>query len=103
MRVALVKPPHAGSLVRGVGFYASRLYEALKGIGVDVDWVNYSLIPQSGYDLVHYPYFDLFHLTFPPIRFSKTVVTLHDVTPLLFPEAFPLGFRGKNVWPILKA
>lgn len=105
MRVALVRPPHGGSLVRGVGFYAQRLFDSLVTLGLDIHWVDFSFSPirYSGYDLVHFPYFDLFYLTFPPVRFSKTVVTLHDVTPLVFPEAFPVGIRGKNVWPIQKA
>jgi glycosyltransferase involved in cell wall biosynthesis len=98
MKVALVKPPVAGHGARGVGFYGQRLFESLKE-SIDVSWVNFSYIPTFGFDLVHFPYFDLFWPTLPPIRSGKTVVTLHDLTPLKFPQHFPLGFRAKIVWP----
>ncbi len=105
MRVALIKPPHLGSHVRGVGFYAERLFSSLEmGADLQIQWENFSLSPlkYTNLDLVHFTYFDLFYLTFPPVRLSKTVVTLHDVIPLKFPEHFPLGKRGKIIWPIQK-
>ncbi|MDO8514951.1 MAG: glycosyltransferase family 1 protein [bacterium] len=98
MRVALVKPPIGGHGSRGIGFYGQRLFEALKKI-VDVNWIDFSLSPYQNFDIVHYPYFDLFWPTLPPIRNYKTVVTVHDLTPLKFPEHFPLGLRAKIVWP----
>lgn len=103
MKVALVKPPHSGSLVRGVGFYGERLYSALQKLKeIEVKFVDFSFSPNKykNFDLVHFVYFDLFYLTFPPIRQKKTIVTLHDIIPLKFPEAYPLGIRGKTVWPI---
>jgi len=45
-------------------------------------------------DLVHYPYFDLFFLTLPLRKLKPTVVTIHDVIPLLFPERYPRGVKG---------
>ncbi|MEK7127440.1 MAG: glycosyltransferase, partial [Patescibacteria group bacterium] len=98
MKVALVRPPVGGHGARGIGFYGQRLFEALKKI-TDVKWVDFSLFPINGFDIVHYPYFDLFWPTLPPVRNYKTVVTLHDLTPLKFPEHFPLGLRAKVVWP----
>jgi len=98
MKVALVRPPVTGHGARGIGFYGQRLYEALSKI-TNVSWRDFSYLPITGFDIVHYPYFDLFWPTLPPIRFSKTVVTLHDLTPLKFPEHFPLGIRAKVVWP----
>ncbi len=102
MKVAFIKPPHSQSLVRGVGFFANRLAESLNKIpGVSVTFKNLSFNPfaYSGYDLVHFPYFDLTFPTLPPIRRYKTTVTLHDLTPLKFPKYFPFGIRGKVVWP----
>lgn len=105
MYIALVKPPHVGSLVRGVGFYTQRLLSALNEIPkLKVQLVDFSYFPQSyrGFNLVHFPYFDFFHLTLPPWRNFATVVTIHDIIPLRFPQHFPLGVRGKTVWPIQK-
>lgn len=94
----MIKPPVTGHGARGVGFYGQRLFEALKEF-VNVEWRDFSYLPLTGFDLVHYPYFDLFWPTLPPIRSCKTVVTLHDLTPLKFSEHFPLGVRAKIVWP----
>jgi len=90
--------------VRGVGFYIDNLKKAL---------VKY--FPQNQYyffvrgqnlpktiDLVHYPYFEPFFLTLPIFLKYKTVVTVHDLIPLVFPKEFPAGIRGKIKWQIQK-
>lgn len=105
-RLGMVRPVKMGSEVRGGGLYAERLYEALQKIdGLSVSWENLSFWPSvyRRFDLVHFPYFDLFFPTFPPVRLAKTVVTLHDLIPLRFPGHFPLGKRAKIVWPIQRA
>lgn len=98
MKVAFVRPPMGRHGARGIGFYGQRLYEAMQKI-TDVSWIDFSLNPFLNFDIVHYPYFDLFWPTLPPVRNYKTVVTLHDLTPLKFPKHFPLGLRAKVVWP----
>lgn len=106
MRVGLVKPPNSGSLVRGVGFYAERLKSGLEKLPeVTVEWVDFSPNPLSykSFDLIHYPYFDITFPTFTPVIGKKVVVTVHDLIPLRFPKAFPLGKRGKVIWPLQKA
>jgi glycosyltransferase involved in cell wall biosynthesis len=45
-------------------------------------------------EIVHYPFFDLFFPTLPIIKKAKTVVTIHDVIPLLFPKYYPVGKKG---------
>lgn len=45
-------------------------------------------------DIVHYPYFDFFFPTLPLKLNTKTVVTIHDVIPLVFPQHYPSGKRG---------
>ena len=42
---------------------------------------------------MHYPYFDLFRHTLPIFKNTKTVVTVHDVIPLEFPDHYPPGLR----------
>jgi glycosyltransferase involved in cell wall biosynthesis len=80
---------------RGIGIYTRRLVEALH----EVDKKNlYILTTKSEHiknaDLIHYPYFDLFFHTLPIRKKTKTVVTIHDVIPLIFPKDFPVGIRG---------
>ena len=45
-------------------------------------------------DLIHFPYFDLFFHTLPIIKKKKTVVTIHDCIPLIFPKYYPSGIKG---------
>lgn len=45
-------------------------------------------------DVVHYPYFDLFFHTLPLHKEAKTVVTIHDVIPLIFPQRYKPGVKG---------
>jgi glycosyltransferase involved in cell wall biosynthesis len=53
-------------------------------------------------DLIHYPYFDPFFLTMPIRKRFRTVVTVHDLTPLVFPSQFPRGIKGELKWWIQK-
>ncbi|MDO8573431.1 MAG: glycosyltransferase family 1 protein [Candidatus Daviesbacteria bacterium] len=46
-------------------------------------------------DIVHYPWFDFFAHTLPIKKQFKTVVTIHDVIPLLYPERYPVGLFGR--------
>lgn len=109
MKVGLINPPK-GNNVRGVGYYIDHLYEALKQKNIDVSRIDYSLfaISYNPFDIIHFPYFSPFFLDgsfalLYPFAFSKKiVVTVHDLTPLKFPEHFPLGKRAKIVWPIQK-
>lgn len=93
-------PLYSGHAARGMGVYTRNLIENIK------DSREYDLIIRdfnfaqnhkalSSYDLVHYPYFDIFYHTLPVFKRSKTIVTIPDVTPLLFPKYYPPGFRGK--------
>lgn len=105
MHVALIKPPNINSSVRGIGVYTSELKNALaKRPGVTVDLINFSDLKSSQfqYDLIHFTYFDLFFLTLPPILNTKSIVTVHDLTPLVFPDGFKYGLRGEIKWQVQK-
>lgn len=105
MRVALVRPPSAGGSTRGVGFLVERLLPELKKIkGLDVELVNFSrrLTAYSRFDVVHFPYFDEYFLTLPPVLKTKFIVSILDFTKLRFPQHFPAGVRGKLKWAIQK-
>lgn len=108
MKIAIDISPIKGSAkghkIRGVGFYIEYLKRAL---------VEY--FPQNQYqfftkgdsiekstDIVHYPYFEPFFLSLPVVKRHRTVVTVHDLTPIIFPQHFPPGLKGKLRWQIQK-
>lgn len=88
-------PLHNANAIRGVGMY-TRLLTAELQERHDVELVkrarNGSL--SSTPDVVHYPFFDLFFDTLPLLKQAPTVVTIHDVIPLLFPKYYPVGLKG---------
>jgi glycosyltransferase involved in cell wall biosynthesis len=105
MHIAIDSTPLAsGHSDRGVGIYTKNLIESLKRYEKDHSYTLFTHgqeIPTS-VDVVHYPYFDPFFLTLPIIKKKPTVVTVHDVIPLVFPERFPAGVRGTLKWQIQK-
>lgn len=105
MKIAIdISPLQSGHKVRGVGFYLTNLKDALQRFYPHNNYVFFSSkeeIPTT-VDLVHFPYFDPFFLTLPFIKRHKTVVTVHDLTPIVFPEHFPAGVKGKIRWQIQK-
>lgn len=95
MKVKLVNPPAFQSVTRGAGFYGKYLREAFKNISEVV-------IVDQNPDIIHYLYFDLFFLTLPLFRQTKTIVTVFDLTPLVLPDLYPPGLRGKSKWQFQK-
>jgi glycosyltransferase involved in cell wall biosynthesis len=90
--------------VRGVGFYLQNLKDSLIKYHPENKYVFFekrSQIP-SGTQIVHYPYFEPFFRTLPVLKKYKTVVTVHDLTPLVFPGHFPSGLKGSINWQIQK-
>lgn len=85
IKVNLLGEEHSAG--RGVGFYRSHLQAASEKTG-QIEFVS------EGPDLIHYPFFDLFYPTLPRKHTSPTVVTIHDLTPLVLKEYYPMGFRA---------
>lgn len=83
--------------IRGVGFYTKNLIDALKKYHPENEYILFTQGKNLNkkVDVYHYPYFDPFFLTFPFKKLGKTIVTVHDLTPLVFPELFPVGVKGK--------
>ena len=80
------------SRFRGIGKYTSELTTALKKEkGVEIGENDKSFNP----DIIHYPYFVFYFLSLPIIKKRKTVVTIHDCTPLVFLQEYPPGVKGK--------
>lgn len=88
--------------VRGTGSYLTHLKESLLEYYPKNMYYFFSKgekLPKA-VGIVHYPYFEPFFLTLPLLKHSKTVVTVHDLTPFVFPQNFPGGIKGKIKWGI---
>ena len=96
MKIAInITPLKSAHKDRGIGFYTSNLVNNLKEnskIKIQ-EFINLSDIKEA--DIIHYPWFDFFFHTLPLRRKFKTVVTIHDVIPLIFPQGYPVGIKGK--------
>lgn len=88
-----VQPLSSGHAVRGVGMYTRFLTEALEKNN-QLEVYRSGLNEIKNPDITHYPFFDLFFPTLPFLNRGKTVVTIHDVIPLLFPKQYPPGKKG---------
>lgn len=79
--------------------------QAHRGVGRYEAWLRQSLAANSKIDIgrnqqtaavIHYPFFDLWR---PSLQLGKkgqrVIVTVHDVVPLLFPQDYPAGMRGR--------
>ena len=101
MKIAIdVSPLQSGHKVRGVGFYLEHLKNALVNYFPQNEYVFFSRgekLPRD-VELVHFPYFEPFFLALPLYKKYKTVVTVHDLTPIVFPNAFPRGIKGEIKW-----
>lgn len=107
MKIAFdISPLESGHKIRGIGFYTRNLSSELKKLFDGNEWsfeeVNLRDTQSVGYDLVHYPYFDLFFVSLPYFKKAKIVVTIHDIIPLLYPKHFPPGIKGKLKFQIQK-
>lgn len=105
MHIAIdISPLESGHNGRGVGVYTKLLIEALQMYQKDhvVSLVTHQHDIPDTCNLVHYPYFDPFFLTLPLIRRYPSVVTVHDVIPLLYPDKFPAGIKGSIKFQIQK-
>lgn len=101
MKIAIdTTPLHSGHKDRGVGMYTKLLIEALQKYEGNHSYHFFTRgqkVPKN-VDIVHYPYFDPYFITLPLFYFLPTVITVHDLIPLVFPEHFSAGTRGTLKW-----
>jgi len=90
--------------VRGTGFYLENLKKSLQKYYPENKYIYFNKgdLLDGKIDIVHYPYFEPFFLTLPLFNKYKTAVTVHDLTPFMFPKEFPSGLKGKIKWQIQK-
>lgn len=105
MKIAIdISPLETGHKVRGVGFYLEHLKSSLVKYFSKNEYVFFKRgeeLPRD-VDLVHFPYFEPFFLALPIYKKFKTVVTVHDLTPIVFPNLFPRGLKGELKWQMQK-
>ena len=105
MHIAIdATPLSSGHSGRGVGVYTKNLIDSLKRYEKHHSYTLFTRkqkVPNSA-DIVHYPYFDPFFLTLPVRKHKPTIVTVHDLIPLVFPDKFLPGFRGSLTWTFQK-
>ncbi len=101
---------HTQSSNRGIGFYTKRLIDSLqKVVKTNPTYKDFQIDVFDGNDqkiisdcnLIHYPYFDIFQKTL-IINDKPTIVTVHDLIPLSFPNQYPVGIRGRINWMLQK-
>ncbi len=109
MKIAIdISPLKTGNFlahrVRGTGFYIENLRTSLEALKTNNSFTYFTqgeILPKDT-NIVHFPYFEPFFLTLPKKKY-KTVVTVHDLTPLVFPNNFPRGVRGEIKWRLQKS
>ena len=101
MKIAIdASPLQTGHKVRGTGFYLENLKGAFLKYFPENNYVFFQRGEKLPKDvaIVHFPYFEPFFLALPIYKRFRTVVTVHDLTPIVFPEAFPRGIKGEIKW-----
>lgn len=108
MKIAIdLSPLYSGHQFRGIGFYTKRLVEGLRKIAteknVELEFVkSVEKLLFVNADIIHYPYFSPFFLSLPAKPLAPSVVTIHDLTPVMYMEHFLPGVKGKLRWLIQK-
>lgn len=96
MKIAInIIPLNSAHKERGIGYYTQNLLSILeKDKSVTVQpFTKISEVLDS--DIIHYPWFDFFFHTLPVKRPAPTIVTIHDVIPLIFKNKYPSGIKGR--------
>ena len=93
-----ISPLSSGHKVRGVGSYVSLIRNNIEKYDKKNKYIFFEGKCPDGVDIVHYPYFDPFFPVLPFKKKVKTVVTVHDLTPIKFKKHFPSGIRGGLRW-----
>lgn len=103
MRVAIdISPIRGMHQFRGIGIYTKLLVRALQEYDKENEYILTTKTRLANIDLIHYPYFDFYFLTLPFFRLKPSVVTIHDTIPLVYPNQYIPGIRGKNKFRLQK-
>lgn len=96
MKIAINNTPlKTAHKTRGIGYYTDYLLKNLKQDTSIIVQEFTKLSEVKNADVIHYPWFDLFFHSLPIKKSFPTIVTIHDVMPLIFPKHYPAGIKGK--------
>jgi len=87
--------------VRGIGFYTQRLlnqFQQLSKTKKNFQLFEFSQQPPVDVDIIHYPAFTLFSSKISFFNSIPTIITVHDLIPLKYPQHFPLGIKARIKW-----
>lgn len=103
MKIAIdISPLSSGHKVRGVGSYVNLIRNNIEKYDKENKYIFFAGKVPGDIDVVHYPYFDPFFSMLPFKNKVKTVVTVHDITPIKFKKHFPAGIKGSLRWQLNK-
>lgn len=104
IKLAIVEPKSQATEKRGVDYYVDRLTSKLKSTkDFEIGFCPFNHFSKfSEFDLIHIPYFEPYSFELPLFSNKPLVVTIHDLTRLIFPDQFPAGPRGKIEWAVQK-
>lgn len=97
MKIAInILPLQTGHKNRGIGYYTKNLVSELEKDN-SLEIIKFTNIKElkSPVDVVHYPWFDPFSHSLPLRCRYPLVVSVHDCVPLVFPDQYPVGIKGK--------
>lgn len=101
MKIAIQTSVSPKNNYRGIGIYTSLIFDILKkgDLNNTYYYLEYNKDPQTNTDILIIPNFSFYQKTI-PLRSSvkKTIVTVHDVIPLLYKSHFPAGIKGNVIW-----
>lgn len=97
-----ISPLSSGHKVRGVGSYVSLIKNNIEKYDKENKYIFFEGKAPNDVDIIHYPYFDPFFSMLPFKNKVKTVVTVHDLIPLMHRKNFPIGIRGEIKWQVNK-
>lgn len=104
MKIAIdIQPLQSTDQYRGVGSYTKVLVNAVEKHDQENKYLQVTKEKVVGkIDLLIIPYFSPFEITLPFKKITKTLVTIHDLIPLRYPQHFEVGIKGKLKWYLQK-
>lgn len=106
-------PLKSGDKLRGIGVYTRELIGALELIQkrvsnkfdlFPVDFFSHQPSSINRCDVVHFTRFNPFRISVPfrKPEGTKFILTIYDLIPLMYPDHYPPGIRGKICWQLNK-
>jgi len=92
-----IGPLTSGHKVRGIGAHTRELiseFKKIKSKEIKIEAIDFEKADLSKYDLVHYPDFNPYFSILPLTKPARTVITIHDLIPLIYPKHYPPGLKG---------